>query len=138
LQLWRDGQALEHTDVSTARITYWNDADSRSYYTQDDTNGLPERGSNSPSTDLHREHQPMGLRMGVHEGLADDVSALQVLKGALQIPSDNELSTKSDLSVESLAPLGVHLSLSMRPNTQFSGEGRAISPSRTSSAATGC
>jgi len=56
--------------------------------------------------------------MGAHEGLANDVSPLQVLKGALQIPNGNEMSTKSDLSVESLAPFGVHLSRSMRPNAK--------------------
>ena len=116
MQLRRDGQALEHADVGTPGISHWNDLDRRSCDAQDDTNGLAEGSSKPPSTDLEREHQPMGLSMGTHEGLADDVSALQVLKSALQLPNGNELPTKSDLSVESLVPLGVHLFQSMRPN----------------------
>ncbi len=60
----------------------------------------------------------MGLCMRTHESLADDVSALEVLKGAVQIPSGDKLSSKSDLSIESQAPLAVHRFLSMRPNVR--------------------
>lgn len=51
----------------------------------------------------------MRLRMGAHEGLSDDVGALQVSKGAVQIASGDELSAKSDLLVESPVPFGAHL-----------------------------
>jgi hypothetical protein len=56
--------------------------------------------------------------MRANEGLADNVSPLQVLKGALQIPTGNELPAKSDFSVECQALSGVHLFLSMRPNVR--------------------
>src|SRR5687768_4899341 len=108
LQLRRDRQALEHADVGTARIADRDDADSRADHAQNEAKGLSKRGGHSPATDFQREHQPVRLRMCAHESLADDMSALQVSKGALGIPRENELAAASDLSVECQALTSVH------------------------------
>jgi hypothetical protein len=137
LQFWRDWKALEHADVSPAGIAYWDHADSRSNDTQDETNDLPEHGRNAPSSNLQREHQPVRDRMCAHRGLADDVSALKVLKSASKIASVHEFSATGNFTVECPAPLNIHDIPSMRPNVRAerAARGAASAPQARKSSA---
>lgn len=91
LQLGRNRHALEHADVTAARVPDWDNPDGRTKHAQNDAHDLAEGRRGPLSPQLHLQHQPVRFEMRHDKGLAYDVSALQVGKAFFKFTSRDAL-----------------------------------------------